>query len=162
MIAIVSDTHMPKGGRELPPRCIELLESAELIVHAGDFSGEQILHRFESFVAELVAVHGNVEAPEVRARLPETASFAVGDHEVGVVHDAGPRPGRAARMRRAFPGASAVIYGHSHIPLHERQPDGFVLFNPGSPTERRRAPSHTMGLLDLGPGGELRFELIEL
>ncbi len=162
MIAIVSDTHMPKGARELPPRCVELLESAELIVHAGDFSGEQVLDRFESFVAELVAVHGNVEAPEVRARLPETASFALGNHEVGVVHDAGPRTGRAARMRRAFPGASAVIYGHSHIPLHEHEPDGFQLFNPGSPTERRRAPSHTMGLLDLDADGELQFELIEL
>ncbi len=162
MIAIVSDTHMPKGTRELPSRCIELLEAAELIVHAGDFSGAQVLDRFESFVAELVAVHGNVEAPEVRARLPETATFLVGDHEVGVIHDAGPRAGRATRMRRAFPGASAVIYGHSHIPVHEREPGGFQLFNPGSPTERRRAPSHTMGLLELDPDGELRFELVEL
>lgn len=162
MIAIVSDTHMPKGARELPARCVELLESAELIVHAGDFSGEEVLDRFESFVPELVAVHGNVDSPAVRSRLPEAASFVVGSHEVAVIHDSGPRQGRAGRMRRRFPGADAVVFGHSHIPLHERQPDGFQLFNPGSPTERRRAPAHTMGLLDLDPGGELRFELVEL
>ena len=162
MVAIVADTHMPKGARELPPRCVELLEQAELIVHAGDFSSEQVLDRFEAFVPELVAVHGNVEAPEVRRRLPERTSFVLGAHEVGLVHDAGPRAGRPARMRRLFPAASAVIYGHSHIPLHERDESGFQIFNPGSPTERRRAPAHTMGLLDLDPEGELRFELVEL
>jgi len=162
VVAIVADTHMPKGARELPPRCVELLEQAELIVHAGDFSGEQVLDRFEAFVPELIAVRGNVEAPEVRRRLPERTSFVLGSHEVGLVHDAGPRAGRPARMRRLFPAASAVIYGHSHIPLHERDESGFQIFNPGSPTERRRAPAHTMGLLDLDPEGELRFELVEL
>jgi len=162
VVAIVADTHMPRGSRELPARCVELLEQAELIVHAGDFSGEEVLDRFEGFVPELVAVHGNVESPEVRHRLPERTSFVLGAHEIGVVHDAGPRAGRLARMRRLFPAAAAVIFGHSHIPLHERDESGFQIFNPGSPTERRRAPSHTMGLLDLGPGGELRFELVEL
>ncbi len=162
MIAIVADTHMPKGARELPPRCVELLEAAELIVHAGDFSGEEVLDRFDSFVGELVAVRGNVESPEVRGRLPERASFTVGQHELGVIHDAGPREGRLDRMRRAFPAASAVIFGHSHLPLHERNGGGFQIFNPGSPTERRRAPRHTMGLLDLDAEGELRFELVEL
>ena len=162
MVAIVADTHMPKGARELPARCVELLEQAELIVHAGDFSGEEVLDRFEAFVPELVAVGGNVEVPEVRHRLPERISFVLGAHEIGVVHDAGPREGRLARMRRLFPAASAVIFGHSHIPLHEQDDSGFQIFNPGSPTERRRAPSHMMGLLDLGAEGELRFELVEL
>ena len=162
MVAIVADTHMPKGRRELPPRCVQLLERAELIVHAGDFSGTAVLDRFEAFVPELVAVHGNVEAPEVTQRLPERTSFVLGSHEIGVVHDAGPRQGRLPRMRRLFPAASAVIYGHSHIPLHEQDPGGFQIFNPGSPTERRRAPAHTMGLLELGAEGELRFELVEV
>jgi putative phosphoesterase len=161
MVAIVADTHMPRGKRELPPRCVELLERAELIVHAGDFSGEAVLDRFEAFVPELVAVRGNVEAPEVRQRLPERASFVLGSHEIGVVHDAGSRQGRLARMRREFPAASAVIFGHSHMPLLEGE-GGFQIFNPGSPTERRRAPAHTMGLLDLDAAGELRFELLEL
>jgi predicted phosphodiesterase len=53
------------------------------------------------------------------------------------------------------------VFGHSHIPLHERSDDGFQIFNPGSPTERRRSPKHTMGLVE-ATGGVLRFELVEL
>lgn len=162
MVAIVSDTHMPKGGRELPGRCLELLAGAELIVHAGDFSGASVLDRFGSFGPPLVAVHGNVEEPTVRERLPERARFRLGEHEIGVIHDAGPRKGRLARMRRAFPEASAVVFGHSHIPLLEIADDGFRIFNPGSPTERRRAPTHTMGLLELARNGELDFRHVEL
>ena len=163
MVAVVSDTHMPKGSRELPGRCIELLEQAELIVHAGDFSGEQVLDRFEAFGPPLVAVRGNVEAAAVRRRLPERAEFEWAGVRIGVVHDAGPRKGRLERMRRRFPGVEAVIFGHSHMPLHERAADGFQIFNPGSPTERRRAPSKTMGLLRAGAGGEgPGFELVEL
>lgn len=163
MVAVVSDTHMPKGARELPGRCIELLEQAELIVHAGDFSGEQVLDRFEAFGPPLVAVRGNVETAGVRRRLPDQAEFEWAGVRFGVIHDAGPRKGRLERMRRRFPGVEAVIFGHSHMPLHERATDGFQIFNPGSPTERRRAPSKTMGLLRAGAGDEgPAFELVEL
>ena len=79
-----------------------------------------------------------------------------------MTHDAGVRPGRLERMRRRFDGrADAVVFGHSHLPLHERARDGFQIFNPGSPTDRRRAPTHTMGLARL-EDGHVRFELIEL
>lgn len=163
MVVVVSDTHMPRGNRELPGRCLELLAAAELVVHAGDFSGEAVLDRFEAFGPPLVAVHGNVEEEGVRRRLPERAEFAWAGSRIGVIHDAGPRKGRLERMRRRFPEADAVIFGHSHMPLHERADDGFQIFNPGSPTERRRAPSRTMGLLRTGPRGPgLEFELVEL
>ena len=105
---------------------------------------------------------GNVDEPPLRDRLPTTASFEPASGlEVAVVHDAGPRRGRIERMRRRFPSAAAVVFGHSHLPLHERAPDGFQIFNPGSPTERRRAPRHTMGLLDTD-GSTLRFRHVEL
>jgi predicted phosphodiesterase len=77
-----------------------------------------------------------------------------------MVHDAGPRRRRLERLRHRFPEARAVVFGHSHLPLHERS-DGFEIFNPGSPTERRRAPSHTMGLARVG-GERIAFELVEL
>ena len=161
MIAIVADTHMPRGRRELPARCVELLEQAELIVHAGDFSGAVVLDRFESFGAPLVAVRGNVEDAEVRRRLQERAVFEWQGHLIGVVHDAGQRTGRLERMRAAFPDCDAVIFGHSHIPLHELAADGFQIFNPGSPTERRRSPERTMGTMKAA-GGALRFEHVSL
>ena len=117
-----------------------------------------VLGELESY-GPVVAVHGNVDDEEVRQALPAVASFEVGGVTIGLVHDAGPAKGRLARLRRRFPDADAVVFGHSHIPLHERASDGFQIFNPGSPTERRRAPAHTMGLATVDRG-RLTFELI--
>ena len=77
-----------------------------------------------------------------------------------MIHDAGPADRRLARLRARFPDADAVVFGHSHLPLHEER-DGFQIFNPGSPTERRRAPAHTMGLAT-ARDGRLQFELVEV
>jgi putative phosphoesterase len=157
LVAVVSDTHMPKGPRVLPDRCHELLRKSELIVHAGDWSRLPILEMFEAIGPPVVGVRGNVEDAGIGRRLPERAGFELGGHKIGVVHDAGPKRGRLARMRAAFPDAAAVVFGHSHLPLLETDPgDGFTIFNPGSPTERRRAPARTMGTLEL-VAGELRF-----
>jgi predicted phosphodiesterase len=84
-----------------------------------------------------------------------------GGARIAMVHDAGQRTGRLARMRARFKDADAVVFGHSHLPLHEVGEDGFQIFNPGSPTERRRAPEHTMGIATVS-AGELRFELLSL
>jgi putative phosphoesterase len=159
-IAIISDTHMPRGGRRLPEGCVRLLEGADLIVHAGDLMRLSVLRELEA-LGRVVAVQGNVDDAEVRAVLPVAAVVAAGAVRIGVVHDAGPARGRLARMRARFPDAAAVVFGHSHIALLERDGGGFQIFNPGSPTERRRAPRHTMGLAHV-ESGQVRFELIEL
>jgi predicted phosphodiesterase len=105
-------------------------------------------------------VHGNVDEPEVRMRLPAVRVVAAAGVRIVMTHDGGPAEGRLARLRRRFADADAVVFGHSHLPLHE-QARGFHIFNPGSPTERRRAPAHTMGLATARDGG-LEFELVEL
>jgi putative phosphoesterase len=158
-LAIISDTHLPRGSRELPEACLARLRAADLIVHAGDLSTLAVLAQLRA-LGRVVAVHGNVDDGDTRAELPEAAMIRAGDRRIAVVHDAGPAPGRLARLRARFPQADAVVFGHSHIPLHERGDDGFQIFNPGSPTERRRARHHTMGLCHAGV--ELRFELIDL
>jgi putative phosphoesterase len=122
------------------------MRSADLIVHAGDFTTEEILDEIESLGPPVAAVHGNVDSFEVRGRLPAERVIELDGISIGVVHDGGPSRARLERLRRRFPGAAAVVFGHSHMPLHERAPDGFQIFNPGSPTERRRAPAHTMGI----------------
>ena len=141
-IAIISDTHMPRGGRHLPERCVARLAAADLIVHAGDFSTLAIVHELQSY-GRVVAVHGNVDERAVQAALPETAVVQAAGARIAVIHDAGPSRGRLERMRRRFAhsgdGADAVVFGHSHVPLHEQAADGFQIFNPGSPTDRRRA-----------------------
>jgi uncharacterized protein len=159
-IAIVSDTHMPRRARRLPKACIERLRRADLIIHAGDLITLEVLAELQSLGA-VVAVHGNVDNEAVRAALPATATAEVAGCRLAVIHDAGTAAGRLARMRARFPDADAVIFGHSHLPLHERDERGFQIFNPGSPTDRRRAPRHTMGVARVRDG-ELSFELVAL
>jgi uncharacterized protein len=160
LIGIVSDTHLPRGKRQLPDGCVDLLRDCELIVHAGDFVSEEILEEIEAIGPPLAAVHGNVDSMGVRGQLPERRVVEAAGARIGVVHDAGPAKGRLERLRADFPDADAAVFGHSHMPLHEER-GGFQIFNPGSPTDRRRSPHHTMGLARV-EGRALRFELIDL
>jgi hypothetical protein len=158
-IAIISDSHLPRGTRALPGACLERLRRADLIVHAGDLSTLEVLEQLRS-LNEVVAVRGNVDEVRVRAVLPETTVITAGRRRIAVIHDAGPAAGRLRRLRARFPEADAVIFGHSHIPLHERSGDGFQIFNPGSPTDRRRQLHHTMGVCRVDRN--LEFRLVEL
>ncbi len=166
-LALIADTHLPRGRRRLPEACVERLRAADLVVHAGDFSTVAAYEAIRGLCRELVGVHGNVDDAELRRRLPERLELKLGSVRLGVIHDAGPARGRLARLRRAFPEADAVVFGHSHLPLHGRaggepgSAGGFQIFNPGSPTERRRAPSRTMGVAELDRA-EIRFEHVRL
>jgi uncharacterized protein len=160
-LAVISDTHLPRGSRRLPDRCLELLRGADVILHAGDVSAAGVLSELRALGPPVHAVHGNVDEPAVVAELPADLVLELGGVRIAMLHDSGPAAGRMARMRRRFPDAHAVVFGHSHIPLHETGPDGLQLFNPGSPTDRRRQPFHTMGLAE-ARAGAVRFELFTL
>ena len=159
-VAIIADTHMPKGGRRLPERCLELLAKAEAIVHAGDISSLAVLREIEAIGPPVHAVHGNVDEACVRELLPATLRVELLGRPVVVIHDSGAARGRVRRLESRFPDTELVIFGHSHLPLHERS-DSLQIFNPGSPTERRRAPQRSMGWLDLADD-ELRLEHVWL
>lgn len=156
MIAVLADTHMPRGARRLPERCVELTASAEAVIHAGDFFAASVLEELRALCPLVHAVHGNVDEEPLRHALPAELEIEIAGRTVVIVHDAGPAKGRLARLHRRFPVADAVVFGHSHLPLHESE-DGFQIFNPGSPTERRRADRPSMGLLTAGKTG-LTFE----
>ena len=159
-VAIIADTHMPRGRRRLPDACVAELREADVIVHAGDLTGVSVLEQLRAYGA-LAAVHGNVDEPAVRDQLPAQLELEIGGARLAVVHDAGPRDGRRERLRQSFPNADVVIFGHSHLPLHEAGADGFQIFNPGSPTERRRAPHTTMGIAEITDGFvELRLLIL--
>jgi hypothetical protein len=151
-VAVISDTHMPGPGRILPSACVERLRAADLIVHAGDWSDLATVGLVRGMGPPVVGVHGNVEEPAVRAALPAAAAVEVGGLRIGVVHDGGPAAGRRERLRKRFPGADLVVFGHSHIPLLDASPDGFMTLNPGSPTDRRRQPRHSMAEIALEHG----------
>ena len=160
LIAIIADTHMPRGSRRLPAACVERIARADLLLHAGDFATLTVLRELEAIGPPLAGVHGNVDSDELRRLLPAERVIEAAGARIALTHDAGPRAGRLERMRRRFGDrADALVFGHSHLALHERAEDGFQIFNPGSPTERRRAPRHTMGVA-VAEGAEVRFELV--
>jgi len=163
VIAVISDTHLPRGARRIPDACVERMRQSDLVIHAGDISTREVLDQIAGAAEKPVAaVYGNVDSAELRNALPESRVIDAEGAKIAVVHDAGPATGRLKRMRKRFPDADAVVFGHSHIPLHERDDEnGFQIFNPGSPTERRRQPQHTMGVARVAGGG-LEFELVVL
>jgi hypothetical protein len=150
---------MPRGSRRLPDECLRLLAESDLIVHAGDFVALSVLEELAR-LAPVAAVHGNMDEPELGAALPERRVVEVGESRIGLVHDGGPRASRAERLAGWFPGCDAVVYGHSHLPEVTRHGNLWIL-NPGSPTERRRAPRRTMMVL-VAAGNGLRPGLVEL
>jgi putative phosphoesterase len=160
LLAIVADTHMPRGRRAIPPRCRELMLTSDLILHAGDLVSEEVLREIEAIGPPVEAVRGNMDSAALQRLLPNRTIIEVEGGRIAMVHDGGPSSGRLARLRRAFPDADAAVFGHSHLPVHERDGD-FQIFNPGSPTERRRAPHHTMGLTHVS-GKSIEFELVVL
>jgi hypothetical protein len=160
-LAVISDTHLPRGARRLPDACVERLRSADAILHAGDLMELSVLAELQALGPAVHAVRGNVDSAELQAQLPATRVIDADGARIAMVHDAGPAANRLRRMRSRFPQAVAVVFGHSHIPLHETAGDGFQIFNPGSPTERRRSPRHTMGIAT-AHDGRVEFELVEL
>ena len=162
LLAVISDTHLPRGARRLPDACVERLAAADAILHAGDFVTAAVLDEIATIGPPLHAVHGNVDEPDVAMRLPAARLVRAEGARIAMIHDAGAAAGRLKRMHRRFPDADAVVFGHSHIPLHEQDLDGaFQIFNPGSPTDRRRQARHTMGLAHVA-GADVRFELVDL
>jgi putative phosphoesterase len=160
LIAVIADTHLPRGARAIPPRCLELMRRSDLILHAGDVMTVEALAQIESLGPPVIAVRGNMESPELARRLPKQATVEAEGSRIAMLHDAGPARGRLERLRARFPDADAVVFGHSHMPLHDRDGE-FQIFNPGSPTERRRAPGHTMGTATVA-GSSLSFQLLTL
>ena len=138
---------------------MRILEGAELIVHAGDFVAASVLEELRA-LGRVEAVYGNMDEPSLRESLPKELVVEVEGMRIGIVHVPGPAAGREARLAARFPGCDAVVYGHTHVPQVERFGEVWIL-NPGSPTERRRAPVHSMLVLEV-EDGEIRPELVTL
>ena len=160
VVAVIADTHMPRGGRRLPGACVERLRTADLILHAGDVVAASVFDELAALGPPVQAVHGNMDDAALHRRLPGTRVVEASGLRIGMTHDGGPRVGREERLMRSFPGCAAVVYGHSHVPQVELVGETWIL-NPGSPTERRSAPWHSMLVLDVA-NGRIEPELIRL
>jgi putative phosphoesterase len=160
LVAAIADTHLPRGSRRLPDACVERLRAADLVIHAGDLVSLAFLDELRALGPPVRAVAGNVDEAALRAVLPERVVVEAAGARIGVVHDGGRRAGREARLAAAFAGCDAVLFGHSHLP-HVSSHEGVWILNPGSPTERRRAPTRTMLELRV-TGRAIEPELIDL
>jgi putative phosphoesterase len=156
-LAIVSDTHLPRGARRIPESCLQRCREADTILHAGDLIDVPTLELLRSLGPPVHAIYGNVDGEAVRRLLPPRLEVELGGVRIGMIHAPGPARGRLDALRTKFPRCDAVVFGHTHLPEHAER-DGFQIFNPGSPTERRRAPAHTMGVATID-GGAIEFEL---
>ncbi len=150
-VVVLSDTHAPRRWRACPPRVAAELRGADRILHAGDVCTAAVLAELAQY-APVTAVAGNNDGPDVAGwGAAPTAELDLDGLRVAMLHDSGPAAGRLARMRRAFPHADLVVFGHSHIPL-DQSGYGLRIFNPGSPTDRRRQPHGTLGVLRIESG----------
>lgn len=150
-LVVLSDTHAPRFWKRCPPAVAAHLDGADLIVHAGDVCIPDVLDELAAY-APVNVVLGNNDGPDVAAwGAPETLELDLTGVRVGIIHDAGPKEGRLARMRRRFPGCDLVVFGHSHIPLDVAD-DHLRILNPGSPTDKRRQPYGTLAELMITDG----------
>ena len=157
LAVVLADTHISRRARALPEELVPYLERADLILHAGDLIEASVLDEL-SLYAPVRAVKGNVDLPDVN--LPETLEFDFGGARIAMIHDSGRKEGRRRRLKRRFPDARVVVFGHSHIPFLEDE-NGLLLLNPGSPTDKRRQPHHTFALLRTEEG-DVRAEIVVL
>lgn len=137
--------------RRLPDQCLARCEAAALILHLGDVVAASAFDELRALGPPVEAVYGNMDEPALRESLPQRHVVEVEGVRVGMVHIPGPRAGREARLVGWFPGCDAVVYGHTHVPQVERH-EGVWILNPGSPTERRKAPERSMLELEIEAG----------
>ncbi|MGN6325238.1 metallophosphoesterase family protein [Pseudolysinimonas sp.] len=161
-LVIVSDTHVPQRARSVPELLWRAIETADIVIHAGDWNALPLLDEIEGRAARLVAVRGNNDGPEFDDRLPEEVHVEIDGIPVAVVHDSGPSTGREARMDARFPAARLVVFGHSHIPWDTTTPAGRRLLNPGSPTDKRRQPTGTFLTAVVDAGALRDVELVPI
>jgi uncharacterized protein len=160
-VIVVSDTHAPRRWKSCPPAVAGWLRDADVILHAGDVCTADVLTELAQY-APVYAVLGNNDGADVAHwGAPVTLQIELGGLRLGMIHDSGQATGRLRRMRAAFPSAELVIFGHSHIPLDESGA-GLRIFNPGSPTDRRRQPHGTLGVLDIADGRLTTARIVEV
>lgn len=150
-IVVLADTHTLGATRSPPSGVWPYVETADHILHAGDVCDPTLLDELSAF-APVTVVMGNCDSWDVREwGATDEAVVTLDGLQIAMVHDTGTAKGRRARMRRRFPEARVVVYGHSHLPMNDDDGD-LLLFNPGSPTWKRTAPIETMGMLWIEDG----------
>jgi putative phosphoesterase len=158
IVGVLSDTHIPSAVQSLPPVIFDIFKDVELILHAGDIVGLSVLDELRA-LAPVVAVAGNMDEPEVHARLPQKKIMTLGRYRVGLTHGKYKIDVQREMIRKEFDAVDLIVYGHSHTPFWG-QVDGVYFLNPGSPTDKLHAPYNSVAVLEIGE--ELHAEIIRI
>jgi uncharacterized protein len=159
-IVVLGDTHIPDYAKRLPSGLFPHLRRTDLILHTGDVTSASVLDELSRF-APIRAALGNNDRPDVAAWGAEPeVELELEGLRVAMVHDAGRREGRERRLRRRYPDARLIVFGHSHIPI-DAEMDGIRFLNPGSPTWKRRQPQPTFARVTIS-GGRLRTRVVAI
>jgi putative phosphoesterase len=150
---------VPVRAKDLPAPVWAAVDTADVVIHAGDWVSVALLDALEARARRLVGVVGNNDGAALRARLPEVARVELAGVRFAVVHETGAAAGRERRCARAYPDADVLVFGHSHIPWDTAAETGLRLLNPGSPTDRRRQPSFTWMTAEASDGALRTVEL---
>ena len=160
-LLLISDTHIPGRARALPDAVRREADAANLIIHAGDWVSAGVLDDLERH-GEVLGVFGNNDGDDLRARLPEYTERCIEGVCLGVVHETGDAKGREKRMTQRYPALDVLVFGHSHIPWDTTTESGLRLLNPGSPTDRRRQPHHTLMTALIDDGALRHVDLVRI
>jgi hypothetical protein len=160
-IVVISDTHLKREEKWLPQEVEKALQEADLMVHCGDFVVSPVYERLKKLnkKGKLIAVHGNMDAPELVNILPAKATFEAAGYRIGVIHGFGSPQNLIDKVKSEFERIEIILFGHSHSPINEVK-EGILFFNPGSPTDKRFAPFNSYGVLELGQ--EIKRKIIVL
>jgi putative phosphoesterase len=161
-IGLVADTHRRSGSPVgLPLELLRSFEICDLILHAGDFNSMAVFDELAG-VAPTRGVHGNNDEVDVLRELPARRYFEVGTKRIGLLHGhQGGRTAREAAIAAVQGAVDCAIYGHSHMPDYSCE-NGLLLVNPGSPTQRRRAPNRSFAIMTIDERSELGVEFFTL
>lgn len=149
-IVVISDTHMPKKAKRLPKKLVSDLIDCDYIIHAGDWQTAEVYNELQQY-SNVIGVTGNVDGSELKSILNTKEILKAGDFKIGIVHGHGNGKTTEKRALEAFAtdNVDCIVYGHSHIPV-SKEVDGILIFNPGSPTDKRRQQEFSYGILTVG------------
>ena len=152
-IIVISDTHIPSAGDKLPDKLVEVIRSADMVLHAGDFASREFYEELNG-MCNLQAVAGNMDEDNLISILPRNRVVEILGRRIGLIHGAGSSKHTFQYVQNVFrdKNVDAVVFGHTHHPFNEMN-NGILFFNPGSPLDNRWAPYHSYGILDVTDEG---------
>lgn len=151
-IGVISDTHLTAVDDRFAELTRRYFSGVDVIIHAGDIVDESVFTFLSTW--RLLAVLGNMDRGSLVDMLPHKRTEQLEGMRIGITHGGG-SPGRlASRVREEFRADSVdcIVFGHSHAPCVSTD-QGVLIFNPGSPTDKRFAEKNTLGFLTITENG---------